>query len=263
MANAQGQSTKMSGTQSVARAVLLIRSLAARGKTGWRLVDLAEHCHLDKGTAHRILSYLVQERFVRQRTADRHYLPGPMLFELGFALQSRAEFVSACNEPLQRLARRAGDIAFLYLRSGDEFVCAKRVGVTSTSYAIESGTRRPLILSAGGMAIITALPAKEAKRIVAQNLQQLPRYDVTGKRNLMKMLKLSYARGYGVNLNVVSNVSAFAVPIRDSVQSPFASISVAGRLDQYGSVQRAREVVSLLRQEAEDLGQKAMKLFRE
>ena len=74
------------GTQSLGRSIRLMRVLATRGEIGWRLSDLAAACGLDKGTAHRILASLVQERLVRQRPGDRRYLPGPLLFELSLAL---------------------------------------------------------------------------------------------------------------------------------------------------------------------------------
>src|SRR5919106_3409986 len=76
----------MRGTQTVGRAVSLLREVAARGSFGWRLTDLAAHCGLDKATAYRMLKCLEEERLVKRRASDRHYLPGPLLFELGLTL---------------------------------------------------------------------------------------------------------------------------------------------------------------------------------
>ena len=73
-------------TQSIERALRILRELAARGEFGWRLSDLAARCEVDKGTVHRVLSCLVRERFVQQRSTDKHYFPGPMLYELGLSL---------------------------------------------------------------------------------------------------------------------------------------------------------------------------------
>jgi DNA-binding IclR family transcriptional regulator len=61
----------MRGTQSIERAVALLKELSARGTFGWRLSDLAAHCNLDKGTAHRILNCLQRERLVQQRGPGR------------------------------------------------------------------------------------------------------------------------------------------------------------------------------------------------
>src|SRR5688500_12829590 len=103
----------MRGTQSSERAVVLLKELSARGTFGWRLSDLAAHCNLDKGTARRILSCLQHERLVQRRESDRHYLPGPLLFELSLTLAPLAEFQAACQPPLARVARRTPAVASL------------------------------------------------------------------------------------------------------------------------------------------------------
>src|SRR5438128_1564282 len=74
-----------SGTQSIERAALLLRELALRGTAGWSLRDLALHCELDRATVHRMLKCMIDERLVHQR-ADRKYMLGPMVFELGASL---------------------------------------------------------------------------------------------------------------------------------------------------------------------------------
>src|ERR1700730_7384780 len=103
----------MRGTQSVERAVLLLKELSARGTFGWRLSDPGAHCNLEQGTAHRVLYCLQRERLVQQRESDRHYLPGPLLFELSLTLPPLAEFQAACQAPLARVAHRTGGVAFL------------------------------------------------------------------------------------------------------------------------------------------------------
>lgn len=92
------------GTQSIERALRILRELAARGEFGWRLSDLAARCEVDKGTLHRVLSCLMRERFVQQRSADKHYFPGPMLFELGLSLPGYAAFQQACELRMARFA---------------------------------------------------------------------------------------------------------------------------------------------------------------
>lgn len=119
-----------SGTQSIERAVQLLKELAARGEFGRRLFDLATHCELDRGTTHRILACLVRERLVQQHPTSRRYVPGPLLFELGLSLPAYATFQAACSVPLHRVAKRLGGASLLYLRSGSEFVCAARAGTT-------------------------------------------------------------------------------------------------------------------------------------
>jgi DNA-binding IclR family transcriptional regulator len=220
----------MPGTQSIERAVALLKELSSRGSFGWRLSDLAAHCNLDKGTAHRILNCLQRERLVQRRESDKHYLPGPLLFELSLTLLPLAEFQAACQAPLARVARRTRGVAFLYLRSGADFVCAARVGATSLKgLSIHVGTRRPLVTSSGGVAILVALPQDESRRIIAENMKRVARFGELRINSIERMVRRSREHGYGINLgDVVPGINSFAIAIQDGKAGPFASITVSG-----------------------------------
>ena len=163
----KSKGTEQYGTQSIARAVTLLREISTRGHFGWQMSELAARCNLGTSTAHRILACLVRERLVRQRMGDRHYLPGPMLFELGLALPALGDLQSAARQRLVPLAKRFGGMAFLLIRSGDDYVCAAQGASREfKALTIFPGARRPLITSAGGAAILLALPPAEARAII-------------------------------------------------------------------------------------------------
>ncbi|HEX4928356.1 MAG TPA: helix-turn-helix domain-containing protein [Burkholderiales bacterium] len=221
------------GTQSLERGARLLRELAARGTLGWRLSDLARRCELDKGTAHRIIACLVRERLVRQRPGDRRYVPGPLLFELSLALPGYAAFQAAAARPLAAAAGALGGYAFLCLRSGSDFVCAANAGRASVK-ALEHdvGLRRPLMVSAGGMAILVALPAEEAAAIAAENMRRVQAAGEVRVKAVERMLRRSQAHGCGVHLSdIVPGVNTYAAAIRDTAGRPFASVAVAGRAE--------------------------------
>ncbi|QYY34008.1 helix-turn-helix domain-containing protein (plasmid) [Cupriavidus pinatubonensis] len=54
-----------SGTQSIQRAVLILRELASRDMAGWALHDLAARCGLDRATVHRIFKCLIGDGLVQ------------------------------------------------------------------------------------------------------------------------------------------------------------------------------------------------------
>jgi DNA-binding IclR family transcriptional regulator len=225
----------MRGTKSIERAVSLLKEVSSRSSFGWRLSDLAAHCNLDKGTAHRILSCLQHERLVQRRESDRHYLPGPLLFELSLTLPPLAQFQAACEAPLGRAARRTRGVAFLYLRSGADFVCAARVGATSLKgLSIHVGTRRPLVTSSGGVAILVALPQEESRRIIAENMKRVARFGELRIKSIERMLRRSREHGYGINLgDVVPGINSFSIAICDAQGAPFASLTVSGAAEDF------------------------------
>ena len=246
------------GTQSLERGAQLLKELAARGTVGWRLSDLAKRCELDKGTAHRIMAFLVRERLARQREGDRRYVPGPLLFELSLALPAYAGFQAACTPHLARAARRAGGFAFLCLRSGGDFVCAANAGDASIkALSHEVGLRRPLVVSAGGVAIVLALPPEEARAVIAENMRRVQKSGEVRVNAVERMLRRSESHGYGVHLgDIVPHVNTYGVPIRDARGAPFASISIARAAEHFPQT-RAPELLAVLDEAANSISRDA------
>jgi DNA-binding IclR family transcriptional regulator len=235
-----------SGTQSLERAVLILKLLTMRGKFGWRLSDLAASCNLGLSTTHRILGYLARERLVQRRSATRRYVVGPLLAELGLSFRELDMVVAASRPALRRLARALGGVALLYLRSGSDFVCAARSGSASIrALSIDVGTRRPLIMSAGGAAILIALPKEEAHAIVARNLQQVSAL-FANPAAYQKMYNASEKSGYGANVDdILPGASAFGVAIRTPKGTPVGAITIAGSSDRLRPLNVSR-VIELL-----------------
>jgi DNA-binding IclR family transcriptional regulator len=248
------------GTQSLARGIRLMRAVATRPQFGWRLSDLAASCEMDKGTVHRMLACLVEERLVERRDGDRHYLPGPLMYELGLARPDRVMFQRAAEAHLRALVRRLGGVALLLLRSGNEYVCGLRIGsLALTGLLIYPGTRRPLFTSVGGVAILQTLPAGEVQAILADNIaQETARQGPHRLGALQQMRERSARHGFGVNLgDVVPGLHAFAVAVRGE-RDAFAALSLAGPAELFGEA-RLEEIQGALRESAQALEGEAQK----
>lgn len=225
------------GTQSVTRAVRLMRTLATRGQFGWRLSDLAAACEMDKGTAHRILAGLVDERLVQQRASDRHYFPGPLLYELGLSLPGYSSLQRSCERRLAAFAKRMNAIALLLMRSGNEYVCSVRTGtIELRELLVYPGTRRPLFTSVGGIAIWLTLPADEAQEVLRNNIEQeVARRGSARLEKLGKVRERSLRHGFGVNLgDVVPGLNAFALAVKGPDGRALASVCLMGPAEYLG-----------------------------
>ncbi len=241
----------LSGTQSIERALRILRELAARGAFGWRLSDLAARCEVDKGTVHRVLSCLVRERFVQQRAVDKHYFPGPMLYELSLSLPGYAAFQQACERRLAKFAVDTEAIAWLMLRSGNEYVCAVRKGdLELRGLMVHVGTRRPLFTSVGGVAILQTLSSLEAEDILQDNVQQEIAQRGDGRLEaLRKMRERSQRHGFGVNLgDVAAGVHAFALPVCGGNGRAVAAVCLTGLPEQFGEarIPELRKALSVI-----------------
>lgn len=248
------------GTQSLTRGIRLLRMVATRPQVGWRLSDLAVACEQDKATVHRMLACLVEERLLEQRSNDRHYLPGPLMVELGLALPHYTEFQRHAEDIVTRFARRMGGIALFQLRSGNEFVCSVRAGTEKkTGVMVYAGTRRPLFTSAGGVAILQTLPADEARAVLVENVNfEVRRHGTKRLSALQKMLEKSDEYGFGVNFGyVVPGSYAFGVPVLNAQDEAFAAVCLVGTPEAYGE-DRLDELHDCLREIALELKTKAL-----
>ena len=232
------------GTQSIVRAIRVMKTVAERKEIGWRLTDLAAHCDLGKATAYRIVACLTSARIVLQRAGDRRYVPGPLLFELALSTPAYSIFTAAVHQDLVRMAKIGGN-AFLYLRSGDEVVCIDRAGSTPMQPVTAIGRRRSIAQSTFGISMLLALPKKEQQALLGTNQQRTQGADsrVLAYR---KILERSRRYGFGINRSdVVPGLTSIAIPILDNQQRPFAAIGVTGSSAALRG-QRLREVVQLL-----------------
>lgn len=248
--------SQRTGTQGLERALRILRELAARGEFGWRLSDLAARCELDKATAHRVLACLVRERFVQQRASDKHYFPGSMLHELALSVHGYPAFQRAAEARLAKMAAQTGTIAWLILRSGNEYVCAVRHGtLVLKGMMVQQGTRRPLFTSVGGAAMMLTLSPAEVEAILADNTQQEMQQRGGGRLDaLARMRERSREHGFGVNLaDVVPGVHAFGVPVPGDDGRAVAAVCITCAAEQYGEASLAH-MRETLEAAAHDIG---------
>lgn len=241
------------GTRSIERAIEMLVEISARNRFGWRATDLAKHCGLDRGTAQRMLGCLVRARLL-QRRADRHYLPGPLLFELGLALPAYEAFRAACQPHLVNLARRLSAYVPLCVRSGADSLCIAAAGPsTYRGVVFDVGTRRPLTATAAGVAILLALPSEEKRHILSLQHRQPSMGGDPELAASLRMWRKSLSLGYGLNQGYTARgIHAVGIPVLDADGSPFGSLTVATAAARMpaskipGTVATLREAAALL-----------------
>ncbi len=235
--------------------MLLLRELSTRLTGGWTLTERATQCGLDRTTTHRMLDCLTREGLVFRQGATRKYMLGPVIFELGLASATRFDSRLIGGPHVQRLSERTGDAVFLSVRSGNDTVCVDRRDgdVTLKALVVGVGARRSLVATAGGVAMLIALPATERRRIAEACLARLRRTDAAHHGGIVRMLHRSERVGYGLNCDdITPGISAIGVPVLDAAGAPVAAITVAStsqRLDE----RRRRKVLDMLLPEAAKL----------
>lgn len=242
---------KLSGTQSIERALTLLREIAAHNRNGSRLLDLATRTALQRPTVHRMLKCLAAENMVQQDLDTHRYFLGPMVFELGLTAAPRFNLREICHPALTRIAEATGDTVFLTQRSGLDGLCLDRHegAFPIKTFTLEIGMRRPLGVGIGSLAILSALPDEDIRQIIASNAPRLPEYGLSAP-SLTSQVKKAQKLGYAVRETPsLAGVRSIGQALHNRSGVPFAALSVSA-ISSRMTEKRVAELAVLLRNEA-------------
>lgn len=241
----------LSGTQSIERALSLLREIAAHNRSGSRLLDIAARTGLQRPTVHRMLKCLAAESMVQQDSDTHRYFLGPMVFELGLTAAPRFNLREICHPALARIAEATGDTVFLTQRSGLDAVCLDRHEGTFPikTFTLEIGMRRPLGVGIGSVAILAELQEEEIRQLIASNTPRLPEYGLT-PNSLFSQIRKAQRLGYAVRETPsLAGVRSIGVALHNRSGIPFAALSVSA-ISSRMTEKRIAELAVLLKNEA-------------
>jgi DNA-binding IclR family transcriptional regulator len=241
---------RLSGTQSIERALTLMREIAAHNRTGSRLLDLASRTGLQRPTVHRMLKCLTLENMVQQDPDSHRYYLGPMVFELGLTAAPRFNLREICHPSMSRIAEATGDTVFLTQRSGLDSVCVDRQEGTFPikTFTLEIGMRRPLGVGTGSLAILSALSDEEVRHVVNANAPRLPEYGLTPS-SLLAQVKRAQKLGYAVReMPSLAGVRSIGHALHNQSGIAFAALSVSA-ISSRMNEKRVGELASMLKNE--------------
>ena len=158
-----GQSDKFNAIQKVCA---ILRVLAQSSPL--RLTEIADATSLNKATTLRILGSLIEEGFVSRVTGAKTYELGQEARVMAVGARRTVDIAELAQPSLLRLSERSADTALLSVRSGVEALyLARSVGShpLQPNY-LQIGSRRPLGVGAGSLALMVWLPDAEIDAII-------------------------------------------------------------------------------------------------
>jgi DNA-binding IclR family transcriptional regulator len=245
-----------SGTQSLQRAVALMRSLVGFGRQGASVAELAVAAGVERSTAHRMLKRLAQEGLLSTALNSRRYVFGPLAYEIGLVAADHLDLRSMALPAMRRIAEHTGDTVFLLMRSGDDSVCAERVEGTYPvkTFVVDVGTRRPLGAGAGSMAILAALSPEDADATIQRNQEAFRQYPEITSNRLQRTLSQTREAGHSFMAVLhLPGVHALGVAIRTAAGRSVAALSVAA-ISARLNANRRQEILNVLKEEAQGIG---------
>ncbi|WP_454691653.1 IclR family transcriptional regulator [Achromobacter aloeverae] len=244
-----------SGAQSLERGMALLREVASQNRDGLKLVELVDRTGLDRSTAHRLLKCLVSEQMLAQNEDSKRYRLGPLAFYLGLMGSDQGNLRDTAAPLLTEIAEETGDTVFLMVRVGMEAICAdRREGhYPIKTFVVDVGTRRPLGIGAGGMAILGSLSDDEIDMAMRVNAPRIARFPGFSGESIRHAVAITRENGYSMmDVPIVSGVRAIGFPICLPGGPAIAAFSIAAIAPRITS-KRSGFLVKVLSQAAASL----------
>jgi DNA-binding IclR family transcriptional regulator len=257
----RARETRLTGLhQGIARPAAVLEALAGASADGLRMTDVMRLTGLGKATVHRLLAGLASCGLVEQDPETGRFFVGTKILSWAVAAGERFGLARLAEPAMLRLAQSTADTVYLTVRSGDEALCLNR---REGSHPIRTltlgvGDRRPLGVSAGGLALLAFLPAAEVERVLlaqAQARTPLP-FDQIALRKMIATARRAGHAYYDAPVlhgaEVVVGMAALAVPIRRADGRPLAALSVAAIASRLQGQRRAT-IAAQLQEEVREI----------
>jgi len=238
--------TRADGSRSLHKSLALLEAAGAGVRD---LQGLAAATRLPRSTAHRLLSTLVERRYLRHDAAEGYRL-GPKLIELGFAAQSQLQLQRVARPHMERLAQRTSETVHLAVLDGLDIVYIDKVpGSRGLALASTVGGRCPAQTTALGKVLVAGLPSERWVERFDARLRRHPN-SIADEATYLEVLRRCAEAGYAEDQEENEpGVRCIAVPIRDASGAVIAALSVSG-----ASVYLTRDRLDELRPEVVSIG---------
>ncbi|MEM5325673.1 IclR family transcriptional regulator [Paraburkholderia sp. JHI2823] len=244
-------SMQQAGTQTLLRGLAILEAAAAGVRD---LRSFGAVLGTTRSTTHRLVSSLVQARYLRQ--VQGGYLLGPKLIELGTIALEQMPLTAVARTHLQALADETLDTIHLGVRDGDDVLYIDKIpGQRGLEMRSRVGHRMPLASTGIGKAMMLDLSPQtwrelfDASRRTLAGVSFRPDHSLEPETFIKRMATYS-AGGYTFDLeeNEIS-IRCVAAPVRDASGAIVAALSVASTIP-YMPLERMDELIPVVQREA-------------
>ncbi len=216
--------------QSLSRALNLMNAIAASDH-GVTLSEAAKGTGLAVSTAHRLLTTLQQDRFVRFDGERGVWTIGVQAFSVGSAFLRARELTVIARPFMRELMERSGETVNLAVEDRGEAIYVAQIECRKLMRAItRPGGRALMHASAVGKALLSALAEEDVGKIVeAHGLPRETDKTISTPIKLRAELALIRQRGYSVDdeENAIG-LRCIAAVVYDEHAQPAAGLSLSG-----------------------------------
>ncbi len=216
--------------QSLTRALRLMNCLCEHAH-GLTLSEMAQTVGLPTSTAHRLLTTLQNEQYVRFDTERSVWLIGVQAFQVGASFIRSRDLVSVARPYMRRLMESSGETSNLAISDNGEIVYLAQVECHKVMRAItRPGGRAKIHNSAVGKALLSRLPDEEVERLIrSRGLERETKKTIVSMSELKRALRGIRKTGYAVDDEEAAvGMRCIASVIFDENGETMAALSVSG-----------------------------------
>ncbi|MBI0326365.1 IclR family transcriptional regulator [Burkholderia plantarii] len=242
---------QQAGTQTLLRGLAILEAIAG-GARDMRAIGAA--LGTTRSTTHRLVSSLVQARYLRQ--VQGGYLLGPKLIELGTIALEQMPLTAVARPHLEALAEATLDTIHLGMRDGDDVLYIDKIpGTRGLEMRSRIGHRMPLASTGIGKAMMLDLKPDAWAALFEVSRRSLAGVSFKPDRRpdaptfLQRMAHYA-AGGYTFDLEEnEASIRCVAAPVRDASGAIVAAVSVASTIP-YMPLDRMDELIPIVQREA-------------
>lgn len=200
----------------------------ARERRDVPLAEIAEALDMSKAGAHRVLSTLLERRYVDRHHGGRYRL-GIGTWELGRQVVD-LDLVTVAAPFMEDLAAGTHESVQLGTRSGFDVVYLHVVAPTqAVRVHVDVGDRRPANWSSTGLVLLAHLTVDEQSAVLPPKMTALTRFTIADAGALKLELARIRARGYAVGLGIWrEDVIGVSAPVFAPNGRVIAALNLAG-----------------------------------
>jgi IclR family acetate operon transcriptional repressor len=227
---AKASAERSGQVQSLVRALRLLQEVADAGD-GITLTEVANRVGLPVSSAHRLLSTLQLEGFVRFDGERTLWFVGVKAFTVGNAFLRARDLVQVARPYMRGLMEQCDETINLAVEDGGQIIYLAQIECRQMMRALASpGARVPMHSSAVGKVLLAYMnPAVKNAMLDRMKLERFTANTITGRERFARGLAEIRAQGYGFDDEEHAiGLRCVAAPIFNEAREAIAGISLSG-----------------------------------
>lgn len=220
----------MATVQSIERAFNILEHLSGH-PNGMQITKLAKVTGLSKSTVHRLLSTLIDLKYVKQDMDTERYTIGYRALYLSRNLLNTSSLIATAKPHFRKLVADINETIHLCVEEHEEVVYIDKIESNQTIHmSSRIGSRAPIYCTGVGKMILSGKTDEEVHDIISriEFIKKTPNTITTSERFIEEICQIR-RQGYSLdNIENEEGVRCIAVPIYDISGEIIASFSVSG-----------------------------------